>query len=85
MNYGAVNGLFKRLAKKTGIQATPHLLKHTHATELIQSGWDMAHVQKRLGQTNIQTTINTYVHLTDEHLQKEYQKYLATRDDQRES
>jgi integrase len=47
MNYGAVNGLFKRLAKKTGIQATPHLLRHTHATELIRAGWDMAHVQKR--------------------------------------
>jgi len=35
----------------------------------------MAHVQK-LGHANIQTTINTYVHLTDDDLQQEYQKYL---------
>jgi len=32
----------------------------------------MAHVQKRL-HANIQTTINTYVHLTDDDLQQEYQ------------
>jgi integrase/recombinase XerD len=85
MNYGAINGLFKRLAKKTGIQATPHLLRHTHATELIRSGWDMTHLQKRLGHTNIQTTINTYVHLTDADLQEEYQKYLIKRDEVNES
>jgi len=33
----------------------------------------MAHVQKLLGHANIQTTINTYVHLTDDDLQQEYQ------------
>jgi len=63
LEYGATNGLFKRLAKKTGIKASPHLMRHSHATELIRAGWDMAHVQKRLGHANIQTTINTYVHL----------------------
>jgi len=66
LEYGATNGLFKRLAKKTGIKASPHLMRHSHATELIRAGWDMAHVQKRLGHANIQTTINTYVHLTDD-------------------
>ena len=75
MNYNTVNGIFKRLAKKTGIETSPHLFRHTHATELIRAGWDLAHVQKRLGHTSIQTTINTYVHLTDDDLQQEYQKY----------
>ncbi|MEC4815923.1 MAG: tyrosine-type recombinase/integrase [Scytonema sp. PMC 1069.18] len=79
MSYGAVNGLFKRLAKNAHIDASPHLLRHTHATELIRAGWDMAHVQKRLGHTSIQTTINTYVHLTDDDLQQEYQKYLNSK------
>jgi len=41
----------------------------------------MAHVQKRLGHANIQTTINTYVHLTDDDLQQEYQKYLQRREE----
>lgn len=85
LEYGPVIGLFKRLAKKTRIQATPHLLRHSHATELIRSGWDMAHVQKRLGHSSIQTTINTYVHLTEDDLRTEYDKYLATRDTKNES
>lgn len=85
LEYGAVNGLFKRLAKKTGVQATPHLLRHTHATELIRAGWDMTYVQKRLGHSSIQTTINTYVHLTEEDLRTEYDKYLATIDIDNES
>lgn len=74
-----VNGLFRRLAKKTGIKAYPHLLRHTHATELIRAGWHMAYVQKRLGHADVQTTINTYAHLTDSDLAEEYQKYLQVR------
>jgi len=54
-------------------------MRHSHATELIRAGWDMAHVQKRLGHANIQTTINTYVHLTDDDLQQEY-AYLQRRE-----
>jgi integrase/recombinase XerD len=63
LNYKTVNSLFRRLSKKTGIRANPHLLWHTHATELIRSGWDIADVQKRLGHANIQTTIDNYVNL----------------------
>ena len=63
-----VSRLFRRLAFKTGIKAHPHLLRHTHATELIRAGWDMAYVQKRLGHADVQTTINTYAHLTDSDL-----------------
>ena len=80
ISYKTVNSLFRRLSKKTGIQLTPHLLRHTHATELIRAGWDLAHVQKRLGHADIQTTINTYIHLTDEDMQIEYKKYLETRE-----
>lgn len=71
-----IDGLFRRLTKKTGIKASPHLFRHTHATELIRAGWDMMHIQKRLGHASVQTTINTYVHLNDSDLKEEYQKYL---------
>jgi integrase len=81
LNYKTVDSLFRRLSNKTGIkEVTPHLLRHTHATELIRSGWDMSYVQKRLGHADIQTTINTYVHLTEDDLMEEYQKYLISRD-----
>jgi integrase/recombinase XerD len=76
LTYKTIDSLFRRLSKKTGIKATPHLLRHTHATELIRAGWDMVHVQRRLGHSDIQTTINTYVHLNDEDLLIAYQNYL---------
>ena len=56
------------------------VLHNTHATELIRAGWDMSYVQKRLGHTDIQTTINTYVHLLDNDLQEAYKKYLQSQD-----
>ena len=85
LSYKTVDSLFRRLSKKTGIKVNPHLLRHTHATELIRAGWDMSYVQKRLGHTNIQTTINTYVHLSEEDLRVEYDKYIITRDKNYES
>jgi integrase/recombinase XerD len=39
----------------------------------------MSYVQKRLGHSDIQTTVNTYVHLLDDDLKAEYQKYLEQR------
>jgi integrase/recombinase XerD len=80
LQYSSIQALFKRLAKKTGVKANPHLLRHTHATELIRVGWDMSYVQKRLGHSSIQTTINTYVHLTNEDLRTEYDKYLKSKE-----
>lgn len=70
------------MSEKTEIKVNPHLLRHTHATELIRSGWNMTYVQKRLGHADIQTTINTYVHLTDSDLVEEYQKYLQSREEE---
>jgi integrase/recombinase XerD len=79
MSVSAVEDLFRRLSKRTGISVYPHLLRHTHATELLRSGWDASYVQRRLGHTSIQTTINTYAHLTDDDLKKAYQAYLKMR------
>lgn len=79
ITYSTVNELFGQLEKKTGIKANPHLFRHTHATELIRQGWDMAHVQKRLGHASVQTTINTYTHLTDDDLKRAYHQYLEQR------
>ena len=42
-----------------------HSLRHTHATTLIEAGADVKDVQTRLGHTNIQTTLQTYVHDTE--------------------
>ena len=77
LNYAAVISKFRSLTRKTGIKITPHIFRHTHATELLKDGWDMSHVQRRLGHKNIQTTINTYSHVTDdEYVKNEFKKYL---------
>ncbi|WP_245555481.1 tyrosine-type recombinase/integrase [Baaleninema simplex] len=80
MTYNNVMALFRRIKRKTGIAITPHMLRHTHATELIRSGMEMAYVQKRLGHASIQTTIDTYVHVSNEDMKREYQKYIEDRD-----
>ncbi|ELS03577.1 site-specific recombinase XerD [Xenococcus sp. PCC 7305] len=85
MTYSNVMALFCRLKRKTGIAVTPHKLRHSHATELIREGMGMAYVQKRLGHASIQTTIDTYVHVSNEDMKVAYQEYLNQRDFQDET
>ncbi len=75
LNREAVKGLFRYYSRKSGIRIHAHLLRHSHATELIKAGWDASYVQKRLGHAQVQTTINTYVHLDDEALSQKWQTY----------
>ncbi len=79
MSYAAVADLFARLSSKTGIVIRPHMLRHTHATELLRAGWDASYVQQRLGHASVQTTIQTYAHLTNDDLKEAYQAYLDER------
>ena len=80
LKYGAVADLFHRLSKKTSILVHPHMLRHTHATELLRSGVvSLAHVQRRLGHASIQTTVNTYAHLTEDDDKQVHQAFRATK------
>lgn len=79
LNYRAVRDLFERLSKKLGFHVTPHMLRHTHATELLRNGWDCAYVQKRLGHSSVQTTLNTYAHLSTDDLKNAFKAYQKNR------
>lgn len=48
-----------------GLAFNYHSLRHTHATMLVEAGADIKDVQERLGHSSVQTTINKYVHNTD--------------------
>lgn len=48
-----------------GIAFNFHALRHTHATKLIENGANIKDVQYRLGHNNIQTTLDTYTHVTE--------------------
>lgn len=83
-----IHKLFYRLSKECGIKITPHMLRHSHATELIEvGGWDPVDVKERLRHRQIQTTIDTYVHLSDNYKKEKFKEFQnkINRDDDNES
>jgi len=80
MTKSTLDSMFKYYSKKTKIKIHPHMLRHTHATELAreyinkgeQINWE--YISKRLGHSNVTTTMEIYAHLRPEDYKKEYQR-----------
>lgn len=72
----AVQRLLKKYAALAGItrKVTPHVLRHSFATDLLQNGADLRSVQALLGHANIATT-QVYTHVTDKHLRDVHKKF----------
>jgi site-specific recombinase XerD len=72
----SVERIIKQYAIKSGIskKVTPHVIRHSFATDLLRNGADLRSVQMLLGHANINTT-QIYTHVTDSELKKVHKKF----------
>lgn len=58
-----VNEMTRSLRRRTGIYFTPHVLRHTHASELERLGVPIEVISRRLTHASLSTTVKTYIHI----------------------
>jgi len=63
MTYPALHQLIGRIAARTGISFTAHMLRHSHATAMVRQGVPVEVVARLLTHRSPATTSQTYVHL----------------------
>lgn len=72
----SIERIVKHYATKAGIsrKVTPHVIRHSFATDLLSNGADLRSVQALLGHANI-TTTQVYTHVTDKHLREIHKNF----------
>jgi site-specific recombinase XerD len=72
----SIERIIKQYAINCGIskKVTPHVIRHSFATDLLRNGADLRSVQMLLGHANINTT-QIYTHVTDTELKKIHKKF----------
>ena len=69
--------IIKKRAEETGINKdiSPHTLRHSIATHMLENGADLRIIQEFLGHSDISTT-QIYTHLTNQKLKSDYMEYF---------
>ncbi len=76
----SIERIMEKYSKMAGlpISATPHTLRHSYATDLLNQGVDIRTVQELLGHQNIATT-QIYTHITNKRLRDIHRKFHSGR------
>lgn len=77
LSVNAVYSVFRQLEKKTGIKATPHMLRHYFANARRKNGWDLVKICHALGHKSIETTKN-YIRIENDEMMDIQTKYFAS-------
>lgn len=72
-----IQDTFITVRKQTGLDVHPHTLRHSFATNLLQSNTNLYHVSRMLGHRQLNTTAQ-YLHVIDHDLQEVYNKHHTT-------
>ncbi|MBI5267924.1 MAG: tyrosine-type recombinase/integrase [candidate division Zixibacteria bacterium] len=69
----SINRLVKAFAKRRGLKFTPHTLRHSFATHMLENGADLVLIKEILGHSSLSTT-QKYTHVTAETMKAAYRK-----------
>ena len=67
----SIDRLVKKFGRSKGLDFTPHTLRHSFATHLLENGADLMLIKEILGHASLSTT-QKYTHVTAETMKKAY-------------